>query len=53
MSPASPPRWSPEELEAGRQVALRHFREERMQEPLEAYLEAFDNYRPSSKTSWR
>ena len=44
ISPMAP-RWSDEQLEAGRQAALARFREERIQEPLEAYLEAFDIYR--------
>jgi hypothetical protein len=49
VSPAlvPPPRWSPEEFEAARQEAIRLFRQERMQEPLEAYLEAFDDHRSS------
>lgn len=42
MSPAPAPRWTAEELEAGRQAASQIFREERMQEPLEEYQEAFD-----------
>lgn len=45
MPPVLAPRWTEDELEAGREAALQHFREERMQEPLEAYLEAFDAYR--------
>ena len=45
VSPALSPRWTEDELEAGRQAALANFRTERMQEPLEAYLEAFDTYR--------
>lgn len=39
------PRWSSDELEASRQSALALFREERIQEPLEEYLDAFDAYR--------
>ncbi len=42
--PQGPP-WSTDQLEADRQVALGRFREERMREPLEDYLEAFDRYR--------
>jgi hypothetical protein len=45
VSTVQPPRWSSEQLEAGRLEAERLFREERMQEPLEQYLEAFDVYR--------
>ena len=45
MSPAIPRRWTAEELEADRRAALEIFREERMAEPLEAYLDAFDTYR--------
>ncbi|MBX5470085.1 MAG: XamI family restriction endonuclease [Thermoleophilaceae bacterium] len=40
-----PPRWDPEQLEADRLAAITKFREERLQEPLEQYLEAFDTYR--------
>jgi XamI-like restriction endonuclease len=41
----APPRWSEEQLDADRLTAIEAFRVERMQEPLEAYLEAFDEYR--------
>lgn len=40
-----PPRWTEADLEGARQTAIEAFRTERMQEPLEAYLEAFDEYR--------
>jgi hypothetical protein len=40
-----PPRSSAEELEAQRQLAIGLFRAERLEEPLEDYLEAFDKYR--------
>lgn len=43
--PIDPPRWSPEELERARLDAIEAFRTERTQEPLEAYLEGFDEYR--------
>src|SRR5947207_2658408 len=43
--PVAPPRWTEAELDAARQTAVVAFRTERMQEPLEAYLEAFDEYR--------
>jgi hypothetical protein len=39
-----PPRWSDEELEAGISRAKALFREERLQEPLEAYTASFDHY---------
>jgi hypothetical protein len=41
----SPPRWTAEQLEVSRLASVTQFREERMQEPLEQYLEAFDGYR--------
>lgn len=39
-----PPVWSSEQLEAERQKAIALFRKERLEEPLEDYLEAFDLY---------
>jgi len=42
---AAPPRWSSEQLEAGRLVAIEAFRQQRMEEPLEAYLGHFDEVR--------
>jgi XamI restriction endonuclease len=39
-----PPSWSSEELDDARESAIRVFRAERTAEPLEAYLEAFDDY---------
>jgi hypothetical protein len=45
MVQVSPPHWTPEELEVARLAAIQKFREERMHEPLEAYLETFDHYR--------
>jgi hypothetical protein len=41
----SPPRWTAEQLEVSRLASVTQFREDRMQEPLEQYLEAFDGYR--------
>lgn len=41
MIPA--PRWSAQELEVARLRAIELFRQERLQEPLEAYLQAFEN----------
>ena len=40
-----PPRWSEDELDVEATEAIRLFRETRMQEPLEAYLDFFDEYR--------
>ncbi|MGC1183862.1 MAG: XamI family restriction endonuclease [Candidatus Dormiibacterota bacterium] len=45
MTGVSPPTWTPADLESDRQTALRAFREDRMREPLAAYLESFDTYR--------
>ena len=39
-----PPRWTREQLQAGLQRAKEIFRQERMEEPLEAYLGAFERY---------
>jgi hypothetical protein len=39
-----PPVWTREQLEADRLSAIGLFRKERMQEPLEDYLEGFDEY---------
>jgi XamI restriction endonuclease len=39
-----PPRWSEQQLEDGRKTAIEMFRRERLEEPLEDYLEAFDDY---------
>ena len=39
-----PPVWSSEQLETDRLKAITIFRKERMEEPLEDYLEAFDEY---------
>ena len=40
----SPPVWTEEELEAARQRAEEHFRQVRHTEPLELYLDLFDEY---------
>lgn len=40
----APPVWTPEELEKERVNASRAFRHTRLEEPLEDYLEAFDQY---------
>ena len=39
-----PPVWTREQLEIDRLKAIELFRKERMEEPLEDYLEAFDEY---------
>ncbi len=39
-----PPRWTKEELETSRIQAIELFRKQRMEEPLEEYLEVFDEY---------
>src|ERR1039458_1574680 len=40
----TPPDWSDEQLSVGRSKAIGLFRQERMEEPLEAYLGFFDEY---------
>lgn len=45
MSTVRPPRWTSDDLEVARRASITLFREERLQEPLEQYLEAFDIYR--------
>jgi hypothetical protein len=40
----APPRWTPEQLGAERATAQELFRRERIREPLEDYLEVFDEY---------
>lgn len=45
MPAVQPPRWTLDQLEADRQIAIAQFREVRMQEPLENYLDALDKYR--------
>ncbi len=47
MALIDPPRWSEEELERERRKAVGIFRNERLTEPLEKYLEAFDDYAAS------
>lgn len=39
-----PPRWSADDLEKGSAQSTEIFRKERLEEPLEDYLEAFDHY---------
>jgi hypothetical protein len=45
VTPVPPPRLTAEQFEAARLTAIARFREERMQEPLEAYLEHFEAVR--------
>lgn len=47
MALIDPPRWSEEELERERRKAVGIFRNERLTEPLERYLQAFDDYTAS------
>lgn len=44
MMMIEPPRWDRDRLEQDRQTAISNFRRERLEEPLEAYLETFDQY---------
>lgn len=50
MSPAFPPRWSDDQFEDDRKQSIHIFREQRMQEPLEQYLEAFEVSRDAIDT---
>ncbi len=50
MSPATPPRWSDDQFEDDRKQSIHIFRERRMQEPLEQYLEAFEVSRDAIDT---
>lgn len=45
MAPLPPPAWSSDEFESDRLEAIDLFREERLHEPLEEYLDVFDKYR--------
>lgn len=45
MPALQPPSWSDDQLVAGVEVAKGVFREERVQEPLELYLEKFERFR--------
>ena len=45
MPQVPPPRWSEDQLDQDASEAIRLFREVRMHEPLEAYLEQFETYR--------
>jgi hypothetical protein len=43
----TPPRWSDEQLTEGLNKAKARFRKERLEEPIEAYTEAFETYQGS------
>ena len=43
----TPPRWSDEQLIDGLNKAKARFRKERLEEPIEAYTEAFETYQGS------
>lgn len=45
-----PPRWSETQLREDASEAIRLFREERMHEPLEQYLDQFDTFQDSMET---
>ena len=47
MALINPPRWTAEDLERERLRAIEIFREERLTEPVERYLQAFDDYAAS------
>lgn len=42
VAPVAPPRWTDDDFERERLAAIDIFRRQRMQEPLEAFLEIFD-----------
>lgn len=48
-----PPRWSPQQLAEDSQLAVELFRKERLEEPLEDYLEAFNAYSGSVEELFR
>jgi len=50
MTPVRPPRWTDTEFEEDRKKSIHIFRERRMQEPLEQYLEAFEVSRDAIDT---
>ena len=47
MALIDPPRWSETEFDRERLIAIEFFREERLTEPVERYLRAFDDYAAS------
>jgi XamI restriction endonuclease len=48
-----PPRWTDDQLDAGRDRAVALFRRERLQEPLDKYLRVFDAYADVVKELFR
>lgn len=50
MTPVAPPTWTDEEFEVARKTSIHLFRERRIQEPLEQYLEAFEVGRDAIET---
>jgi len=50
VTQSAPPQWTDEEFERERRRAIHVFREKRMQEPLEQYLEAFEVNRDAIDT---
>lgn len=50
MTPVTPPRWTDEQFELDRVRSIHLFRQRRMQEPLEQYLEAFEVSRDAIDT---
>ena len=50
MTLSPPPRWTDEQFETDRLLAIHAFRERRMQGPLEQYLEAFEGSRDAIDT---
>lgn len=50
MTPIMPPRWSDDQFDEELQKSIHIFRERRMQEPLEQYLEAFEVSRDAIDT---
>lgn len=50
MTPISPPKWTDEQFEDDRTQSIHIFRKQRMQEPLEQYLEAFEVNRDAIDT---
>ena len=45
MVHAVPPKWSSEDFDKARSIAQGHFKAERVKEPLEAYLDSFEDIR--------
>jgi len=45
VTPAVPPRWTEEQFAADAQIARANFVQKRMQEPLEQYLDRFEEFR--------